>query len=337
MLIGNSVHFLQAEYVVGRLLEHARERRGGVVRVLELFAGVGAITRCLLNVAVEMEIRVEHTVLVDNNKHAAAVLRQQHPHAVVKEVSVLDLTFPVGGYDVVVAGPPCQSHSVANQKKKKMRSIDACNGALLPFAARAVAHIKPVAWVIENVCMSVRNFTAADDAIRAALPTVQCYQMDSHANFGAAQRRRRLFFSNVDLTPPTPDGFADSASWAADVTELSTVDWTAACQRNKRCGEKRTLGQYMREDVEGTKRGRVGKGFHFDVAASVQPTLTAAAQKGAPYNTVRDTVGRLGGVEVAEGLGMVVDPDGSVWRPLMFEEAERLMGYPLNYTRLGSY
>jgi DNA (cytosine-5)-methyltransferase 1 len=50
--------------------------------------------------------------------------------------------------DVVIGGPPCQDFSVVNLKRK---GIDSSRGQLYLHYARALASIKPKAFVFENV------------------------------------------------------------------------------------------------------------------------------------------------------------------------------------------
>ena len=248
-LLGNAVHWAHATHVVTRLLKHVDKK---CVRVLELFAGTGALTRCLLEVATASEVAVALTVVVDNGKHAAAVMRRQHPHATVLEQSVTDMTFVSGSYDIVIAGPPCQDYSVANQKRDRTLSgVELARGALLPFAAQAIAGIDPAAWVIENVVMSEKerrvttpdgdvismpsDFAAADAAIKRALPDcLPAVKLDAAKDLGALMRRMRTFWANVDLNNPEQQ---PAQPWEATVEELAAdgtpAEWTRRCKRGR--------------------------------------------------------------------------------------------------------
>jgi len=331
-MLGNGVHWRQAVHVVSRLLQSTNTK---TVRVLELFAGTGALTRCLCEAAASTDMQVALTVVVDTDEHAAGVLRRQHPHAVVLQKNARDIPFSEGDYDIVIAGPPCQDFSVANQKRdRELSGIDLARGALLPFAARAIAVIQPAAWVIENVVLSRNDFADADAAVRTQLPKcLPAVKLCAAADCGAAMRRVRTFWSNVDLTNPDR---LPAQPWAASAAELAAdappEEWTRRCKRGRGSTE-RPLADYMHEPVRG--RPRKCMKLHRDVDAAVQNTLTAAAHKGAPYNTVRDTAERLGGRAAAEKLGLLVQADGSVWRSMTPGEAERLMEFPLNYTREG--
>ena len=336
-LLGNAVHRRHAHFVVSQLVAQAvsslrTEGRPLRLRVLELFAGAAVMTSCLNEVAAAAGATVQRGVLVEWDPHAAAVLRHTHPAAEVLQTDVASLSWKHGEFDIVMAGPPCQDYSGANMRRDRATSgLDLPRGALLPVAVRAISAIAPRAWVIENVRMHAADFSNASAVIAGMLPDCRpAVELCAARDFGAAMMRQRLFWSSAHLThrpppsPPTP--------WAASPEELSNNAsqdvWQRRCQRGTR-----SLAQYMHETVRG--RPRHAMRLHRDVDLSVQATLTSSAHKGAPYSTVRDTAQRLGGVDAAQSIGMLVDDKFDVWRPMLATEAEALMELPRGCTEFG--
>ena len=335
-LIGNAVHKRHAHFVVQRLVAKAvaslrADGRPLQLRVLELFAGAGVMTSCIHQAAAAAGATVNRVVVVEWDGHAAAVLRHTHPTAEVLEADVSSLSWQRGEFDIVMAGPPCQDYSGANQRRDRGTSgLVLPRGALLPVAVNAIATVAPRAWVIENVRMHAADFAAASGVIAGALPDCRpAVQLCAARDFGAAMMRQRLFWSDADLSQPPPP--LPAVPWAASAEELAADApphvWQRRCQRGAR-----SLSEYMHEEVRGRPRHTMR--LHRDVELRVQATVTSSAHKGAPYSTVRDTAARLGGVN-AQRMGMAVDDDGAVWRPMLATEAEALMELSRGHTEFG--
>lgn len=96
------------------------------------------------------------------------------------------LTFPLDGYDVVTASPPCKPFTTgANRDRQTLRLFDPHPDCLTPTLERFRQLRVP--WVIENVP-------------GAPMPANSVRYCGS--SFGLDVRRHRLFASNVPLTAP---------------------------------------------------------------------------------------------------------------------------------------
>ena len=154
---------------------------------VELFAGAGGM-------ALGLEAAgFEHVALVERDRECVATLRRngfgrrvQH-----KDARVVDYT-RWRGADLVAGGPPCQPFSTAGQNKGQADPRDGW-----PAAVRAVAEIRPKAFVFENVAGLAREkFTAYFQSVLKRFWDlgygVHVHIVDA-ADYGVAQHRKRLF------------------------------------------------------------------------------------------------------------------------------------------------
>lgn len=100
------------------------------------------------------------------------------------------LTFPLAGFDVVAASPPCKAHTVATAggSTGRMPRLFAPHSSLVE-ATRDRLRAARVVYVIENV-----------PAAPLLDPVLLCGSM-----FGLRVRRHRLFESNVPMPQPVCD------------------------------------------------------------------------------------------------------------------------------------
>ena len=109
------------------------------------------------------------------------------------------------GVNMIVGGFPCQDYSVARSKKHEM-GIEGKKGVLFWEIIRAVNHIKPEYLILENVDRLLkspskqrgRDFAIMLGAFNQLGYTVE-WRVINAADYGAPQRRRRVFFFNIAL------------------------------------------------------------------------------------------------------------------------------------------
>lgn len=107
----------------------------------ELFAGCGGLAKGL-----EMA-GFSHAGLLEFNRQACESLRLNFNPALVHEIDVRKVDFrPFEGVDLVSGGPPCQPFSLGGLAKAYDDARD-----MFPQAARAIAEMRPRAFVFENV------------------------------------------------------------------------------------------------------------------------------------------------------------------------------------------
>jgi DNA (cytosine-5)-methyltransferase 1 len=129
-------------------------------RVVDLFAGAGGLSCGFLQAG-----RFEIVAAFENNPNAHKTYRHNHPNTkVYGDVSEV-FSAELGKIDVVIGGPPCQGFSSANRQKNHAVSQ---NNLLVKKYIQAVLHLRPMAFVMENVSMLQSNihrfFVDASDA-----------------------------------------------------------------------------------------------------------------------------------------------------------------------------
>lgn len=102
--------------------------------------------------------------------------------------------------ELILGGFPCQDYSVARSKKNEM-GIAGVKGVLFWEIIRAVIHIEPKYLILENVdrlLKSPSNQRGRDMAVMLAAFNQLGYSVEwrviNAADYGRAQRRRRVFF-----------------------------------------------------------------------------------------------------------------------------------------------
>src|SRR6266536_3895369 len=90
---------------------------------------------------------IQHTALVEFDRHACATLRLNRPdwNVVQADIREFDAT-PYRGTDIVSGGLPCPPFSIAG---KQLGEGDERN--LFPAATRIISEVRPKAVMIENV------------------------------------------------------------------------------------------------------------------------------------------------------------------------------------------
>lgn len=117
--------------------------------VVDLFAGAGGLSQ-----GFECSQRYDIKAAFEKDLQAQETYRKNHAGIDVYG-DVLDVDFDAlvkqyGNIDVVIGGPPCQGFSNANRQRSSVISL---NNALVKAYVNAVKHIRPVAFVMENVAM----------------------------------------------------------------------------------------------------------------------------------------------------------------------------------------
>lgn len=139
----------------------------------------------------------------------------------------------INGVDMIVGGFPCQDYSVARSKKHEM-GIEGKKGVLFWQIIRAVNHIKPKYLILENVDRLLKSPSkqrGRDFAIMLAAFNELGYSVEwrviNAAEYGRAQRRRRVFFYV----------YRNDTGWAKHIDDIfeekSTVELSGEEGKNK--------------------------------------------------------------------------------------------------------
>ena len=356
---------------------------------LELFAGAGGL-------ALGTEFAGFHAVAaVEWDKWAAETLEENKARGfpLVKDLRVIcgdvraiDFSEFPEGLDLVSGGPPCQPFSIGGKHKAYNDDRD-----MFSAFADVVANLKPRAFIVENVKGLTRatfaNYLAYIEH-RLSMPEVSqkpgetwpehlkrleqektstggglrynvARQLFDAANFGAPQRRERVFLVGFRADQDVHWNFPDATH---NMDELLRAQWIT--------------GEYWdRHKVSKKARGTVPDRYKGRIAALRGRNTSDGFL---PWRTVRDALQglpapRLDGLEtegvlnhrfqagarayvghtgspidwpskalkagdhgVPGGENMVVLPDGSV-RYLTVREAARLQGFPDGYIFHGAW
>jgi DNA (cytosine-5)-methyltransferase 1 len=157
------------------------------------------------------------------------------------------LTFPLDGFDVVHASPPCQAYSIANN----IHGRDDHPDLIGPIRERLLKWGGP--YVIENVPGApLRN------------PMTLC-----GLSFGLNVKRHRLFESNVWMMIP-PCG-SHAGDWLL-------VFGHTVLERGKTVGKAKGGGNVIRRRHVGTDRGRAAMGIDWmtrdELSQAIPPAYT---------------------------------------------------------------
>ena len=169
--------------------------------VVELFAGAGGMALGLDAAG------FEHVALIERDREAVRTLRRNGYGKCVKCADARRVDYKRWcGVDLVAGGPPCQPFSVGGVDGGEDDPRDGW-----PTAARAVAEIRPRAFVFENVAGMARDkFVDYMDSVLKRFwdlgYAVHVHLVDA-ADYGVPQHRRRMFmvgFRGVRWFPKPP-------------------------------------------------------------------------------------------------------------------------------------
>lgn len=196
---------------------------------VDLFAGAGGLSAGAVAAGVKV------TLAIENDPHAAATYRENHPGVdlIVNDIRKVPTLPPMPADEptVVFGGPPCQGFSTSNQRT---RDLDNPLNHLYTEFIRQVSSIRPTFVVFENVKGFVETqhghfFNAVVEGLRRQGYSV-VHEVLTATDYGVPQRRSRLFIvgSLVD-TPRLPDPTAGDPPTVSDaLRDLPQLDNGAA-------------------------------------------------------------------------------------------------------------
>lgn len=132
--------------------------------IVDLFAGAGGLScgflqtgRFTIKAAFEMNPNAQHTYLRNHKIDKSFMYKD------VKDALLEETKQKLGKIDVIIGGPPCQGFSNANRQKNHAISL---NNSLVKEFVKAVLHLEPKAFLMENVSMfqsEVHRFFVSDE------------------------------------------------------------------------------------------------------------------------------------------------------------------------------
>ena len=162
------------------------ERRPTVV---DLFSGCGGFSEGFAQADFDV------ILAVDNWQQSLDSHEANHRNTVHKCENILLLKkgwFKNFDADVIIGSPPCQEFSTANENPDLEKGLRLTNKFL-----ELIEELKPKYWVMENV-VGVKSFVEGWVHKLGG----RCYILNS-ANYGVAQKRKRLFAGRFPFPRPT--------------------------------------------------------------------------------------------------------------------------------------
>jgi len=161
---------------------------------IEVCAGAGGLSRGLI------ESGFTPLLLNDNDKNCCNTLKKNHPGVPVicGDMTELDLTEYVGKVDLLTGGVPCQSFSMAGNRK----GLNDPRGQLILSFAKMVKRLKPKMFMIENVKglkshNSGKTLESVLELLKSTGKYVISYKVLNSVNYGVPQKRERIFIVGI--------------------------------------------------------------------------------------------------------------------------------------------
>lgn len=304
------------------------------MNIIEIFSGCGGLATGMQRAG------FTELALVEFNKDACKSLRANFDPALVHEVDIRQFDYSpylARGVDAIVGGPPCQPFSLGGKGKAYDDKRD-----MFPEAARAIAAVKPRAFLFENVKGLLRPSFAR-------------------------------YFEYIKLRLTFPDVVkADGEKWEHHLTRLRKIDYITYDGIKYHVQHK--LVNAVDYGVPQYRERVIIVGVRSDVRREfIYPRPTTAPDK---YKTIASAIGRLpdpvanpprnlfdhirrdgarsypghtgsplnepaktikaGAHGVPGGENMILYPNGRV-RYLTVREAKLIQTFPANYRILGNW
>lgn len=170
-----------------------------MLRVLELFSGIGACSKALTNLGIDHEI----VDAVEIDKYAVASFNAIHgTDFKPQDITTWDKDIQC---DLIMHGSPCQDFSVAGKNAGGDKG-SGTRSSLMYETLRIVEKLKPKYVIWENVknLLSAKhrhNFDAYLERI-TELGYVNYYQVLNAKDYGVPQNRERVFTVSIRLDVP---------------------------------------------------------------------------------------------------------------------------------------
>lgn len=165
-----------------------------MIKILELFAGIGACSKAL------ERLNIDHKIVdaVEIDKYAVSSFNAIHgtnfePQDITKWDKDIDV-------DLIMHGSPCQDFSVAGRQAGGDKD-SGTRSSLMYETLRIVAKLKPKYVIWENVKnllskKHIHNFEAYQEAMKN-LGYTNYYQVLNAKNYGVPQNRERVFTVSI--------------------------------------------------------------------------------------------------------------------------------------------
>jgi len=160
------------------------------IKVLSLFNGISTLYETFRQLGLDQYI--ERYVSVEYDKYANLVTKARVPNVeIYEDIRDFDGT-KFKEFDLCVFGSPCQSFSSIGKREEFNGS-----SALFYEALRVLKEANPKYFIMENVnsaTLRVKEIINQELGVKGVM-------LDS-SELGSCQKRKRMFWSNLTITPP---------------------------------------------------------------------------------------------------------------------------------------
>lgn len=197
----------------------AKQKPQKVLRIIDLFAGIGGIRCGLEQAAHAMGIDTVCVFTSEIKSAAIKVLHDNHPtETIYGDITKID-TRNIPDFDILCAGFPCQAFSSAG----KRQGFADTRGTLFFEVERILREKRPQGFILENVEGLVNHDGGKTLQVIAERLTALNYHFDykvlNSKHFGVPQERKRIYIVGSVNKKPTLDKFQHSEALLQDVLE----------------------------------------------------------------------------------------------------------------------
>lgn len=236
--------------------------------VVSLFSGGGGLDLGFKNAGYDI------IWAIDNNQNAVNTYKANIGH----HIKCADITKEnielIPKADVVIGGPPCQSFSLAG-----MRNVEDARGQLIWQYMRIIEHVKPEAFVFENVTglLSAKNSKKEKivDLLKQAFQDIGYsveMQIMNAADYGVPQRRKRVIIVGLKgdkkFTFPLPTHGTEEPGLKPYVSVFDALDDLPLATN-----DENTSVEYKNKPLTNYQK-RMRKGNGNTVSEHFMPTLS---------------------------------------------------------------
>ena len=264
------------------------------LRVLSLFDGISCGQVALERAGIPVEVYYASEI----DKYAIQITQKNYPETIqLGDINNIDFTQFIGKIDLIMGGSPCQDLSIAGKRK----GLQGERSGLFYKFVEAIKVIKPKYFLLEN------NYNMPEEAKEEITRLLGVNPVLIDSAFFSAQRRKRLYWSNLNINMPYVDKMLAVEHILENTQELENLINEVKFNNAKEEYKPTTL-----------RIGTIGKGGQGERVYSIKAKSANLTAYG-------------GGRGAKTGLYLI---NGTV-RKLTPLEAERLQTLPDNYTNVG--
>lgn len=181
----------------------------GLIRFIDLFAGIGGIRKGFEQAAEAKGLRTECVFTSEIKPYAIEILRQNHPGEEIHGDITKIHSGEIPDFDILLGGFPCQAFSSAG----KRLGFEDTRGTLFFEAARIIKEKQPFGFLLENVeGLVMHDRQSKNDKIGRTLETIlstlenlgykTSWEVLNAKDFGVPQDRKRIYITGTKKAAP---------------------------------------------------------------------------------------------------------------------------------------